>query len=61
MELTINQYSYARTIIKWTSLFIFLTLSAIVINTLHQERLQKLTADAELLAQKSFLVSQMHK
>ncbi len=60
MELTINQDNYVRTIIKWTSLFIFLTLCVVAINTFHQDRLQKLTVDAELLGQKSFLVSKMY-
>jgi hypothetical protein len=61
MELTINQDNYVRAIIKWTSLFIFLTLCVVTINAFHQDRVQKLMADAELLGQKSFLVSQMHK
>jgi hypothetical protein len=60
MELTINQDSYTGATIKWACLFIFLTLCAIGINTLHQDQLQKLMASSELLKQKSFLLSQMH-
>ncbi len=60
MRLTINQDSYIETITKWTCLFIFLTLCAIGINTLHQDQLQKLMTSSTLLKQKSFLVSQMH-
>lgn len=60
MELTMNQDSYIGTTIKWTCLFILLTLCAIGINTLHQNQLQKLMTSSALLKQKSFLVSQMH-
>jgi hypothetical protein len=61
MEITIKQDSYIRKIIKWTCLSVLLMLFAIAINTLHQDRLQKLATNAALLGQKSFLVSQMHK
>jgi hypothetical protein len=60
MELTINRDSYIEKIIKWTCLFIFLTLCGIGIIKLHQEQLQKLAASSALLKQKSYLVSRMH-
>lgn len=60
MEL-INQDSYVGTIIKWTSLFISLVLCATSMNTLRQQELQKLTADMDLLNQKSSLIFQMHQ
>jgi hypothetical protein len=61
MELTINQDSYIKTIIKWTCLTILLSLCAFGTNTLHQNQLQKLMANADLFSQKTFLISQMHK
>jgi hypothetical protein len=61
MGLTINQDSYINTIIKWTCLTILLTLCAFAINTFHQNHIQKLTANADLFSQKTFLISQMHK
>jgi hypothetical protein len=60
MELTINQDSVIKTIIKWTFLFIVLTLCVFGLNTLHQTQLQKLTEKSTLLNQKSFLVSKLH-
>ncbi len=60
MELTINQDSNIRKIIKWTFLFIFLTLCAMGINTFHQNQLEKLTANSTLINQKSSLIFQMY-
>ncbi len=60
IELTIRQDSYVGTVMKWTSMFIFLLICGIGINTLHQQQMQKLLTSSNQLKQKSFLVSQMH-
>lgn len=60
MRLTVNQDSNIGAIMKWACLSILLTLCLLGINSLHQQQLQKLIINSELLKQKSFLVSKMH-
>lgn len=65
MELTLNKDAHVRTIIKWTCVFIILTLCVMGINNLHQAYVQeikaKANANAILINQKTFLIIQMHK
>lgn len=60
MRSTVNRDNYIGKIMKWTSLFILLTLSVLAINSFHQQQLKKLLVSSQLLEQKSILVYQMH-
>lgn len=60
MEMAIKRGSGTGSIVKWTGLFILWAFFASAILSFHQQQLQKLKADSELLNQKSFLISQMH-
>lgn len=60
LEMTVNRGSGSRSIVKWTGLFIWWAFFVSAMLTFHQQQLQKLKVDSELLSQKSFLVSQMH-
>ena len=59
-ELAINRDRNTQAMIKWTAMFMFLTLSTWAIFYLHQTHSQKLQAESQLLHQKSYLVSKMH-
>jgi len=56
----IRQDNYIGTLFKWTCLSLFFMLCAMLINTLHQDQLQKLTVNSDLFKQKSFLISEMY-
>ncbi len=60
MRLTVNRDSYIGKMMKWTGLFILLTLCVLAINSFHQQQLKKLLVSSQLLNQKSVLVYQMH-
>lgn len=60
LALTIKQGSYVGAIFKWLCLSVFLMISGISIYTIHQQKLQNLTSNSNVLVQQSFLVSQMH-
>lgn len=47
-------------VMKWTGLFIVLLLCATAIFSVHQQQLQKLMAETDLLNKKTHLVSKMH-
>lgn len=60
MEHTFNQDSYTRTVIKWTSLFIFFAVLAISARSIHHHQLQKLSLGSESFNQKASLITKMH-
>lgn len=60
-QLTLNHDRHIWTSIKWTALFFVLILCITSIINLHNNQIQKLEAQSEILNQKSFLVSKMHE
>ena len=60
MDMTANRSNFIRAVLKWTTLFIFLVFCVSAISSFHQQQLQTLKADSDLINQKSFLVRQMH-
>ena len=58
--LTIKQESNFRITIRWISILIFIFVCALALKNLHEQQLQKLTTDSNLLKQKSMLISKMH-
>lgn len=60
MEITVNQNSFIKVILKWTTLFIFLLSCVYIIFSVHQQHLHSLKAESQLINQKSFLVKQLH-
>ena len=61
MDITTNRNSNTGAVLKWIALFIFLSLCIISMFLFHQSHSKKLISDSELIKQKSFLVTIMHK
>ena len=59
-EIAINRGIYRTAVLKWTGLFIFLTLCLSSLHSFHQHHMQTLKIESERLNQKSYLVKQLH-
>lgn len=60
MRTKINQNKLIKALSKWMTIFIFLMFCTNAISSFHQQKLQKLKVNSDLINQKSFLVTQMH-
>ncbi|GEM_PF-2762723 len=61
MESIIKQDRYIGALIKWGCLLVCLSACVFSINTLHQQKLQKLAMQSELLLQKASIITQLHE
>lgn len=61
MEITTNQNGYTRTMLTWVALFIFISVCETVMTSLHDYHTQKIMTDGELIKEKTFLITEMHK
>ena len=60
MKMTTNWDDFIGAMLKWTTSFIFLIFFVSTISSFHQQHLQKLKSDSDLINEKSFLVRQLH-